>query len=110
MAHKLVTCIFANSHLALVVLRSAACVKSVVGMTSNYTTTQPLLGRNILVGRSSNSTEALQSTAKSSSTETFTTALYLNAAVFALEILAFTLLRRRFKAIYEPRTYIPPAK
>ena len=108
MAHKLVTCLFANNHLALVVLRSA-CVKSVVGMSSNYTT-QPLLGRNFLVGRSSNSTEALQSTAKSSSTETFTTALYLNAAVFALEILAFTLLRRIFKAIYEPRTYIPPAK
>jgi hypothetical protein len=41
------------------------------------------------------------------STQTFVAALYLNAAVFAAEVLIFTFVRRRFKAIYEPRTYIP---
>ncbi|KAH8116005.1 DUF221-domain-containing protein [Phellopilus nigrolimitatus] len=46
--------------------------------------------------------------AKTASTKTFETSLWINAAVFGVELLAFTLLRRRFKAIYEPRTYIPP--
>ncbi|KAI5118528.1 hypothetical protein M0805_009680 [Coniferiporia weirii] len=47
------------------------------------------------------------SSASSASTKTFTTALWLNAAVFGIELLAFTILRPRFRAIYEPRSYIP---
>ncbi|GLB42058.1 putative extracellular tail, of 10TM putative phosphate transporter [Lyophyllum shimeji] len=46
--------------------------------------------------------------AKSASTATFVTALVFNAVVFGAEIAAFTLLRPWFKAIYEPRTYVPP--
>ena len=45
--------------------------------------------------------------ATSASTETFTTALVLNVVIAAIEIGAFTLIRRRFRSIYEPRTYIP---
>ncbi|KAL0068238.1 phosphate metabolism protein 7 [Marasmius tenuissimus] len=45
--------------------------------------------------------------AESASTETFVAALVFNAAVFGAEVLAFTLLRPYFKAIYEPRTYVP---
>ncbi|KIK55038.1 hypothetical protein GYMLUDRAFT_249051 [Collybiopsis luxurians FD-317 M1] len=48
------------------------------------------------------------SNAKSASNSTFKTALVFNAAVFAIELAIFTLLRPYFKAIYEPRTYIPP--
>ncbi|CCA74265.1 related to RSN1-Overexpression rescues sro7/sop1 in NaCl [Serendipita indica DSM 11827] len=44
--------------------------------------------------------------AKGASTESFTAALIFNAAIFGAEILVFTLVRRRFKAIYEPRTYL----
>ncbi|TFY51653.1 hypothetical protein EVJ58_g10451 [Rhodofomes roseus] len=42
------------------------------------------------------------------STSTFSTALVFNAAVFGGELLAFTLLRPYFPAIYQPLTYIPP--
>ncbi|KAI5121706.1 hypothetical protein M0805_002099 [Coniferiporia weirii] len=56
--------------------------------------------------RSGNST-AIQATAKTESTATFVTALWLNAAIFGGELLAFTLLRPLFQAVYEPRTYIP---
>lgn len=45
--------------------------------------------------------------AKTASTATFVTALVFNAIVFAIEIILFTILRPHFKAIYEPRTYIP---
>ena len=45
-----------------------------------------------------------QSTANSSSTSTFVTSLVFNAAVFGAEILAYTILRRYFKLIYEPRS------
>ncbi|KZT65313.1 DUF221-domain-containing protein [Daedalea quercina L-15889] len=48
------------------------------------------------------------SDASSYSTSTFSTALVFNAAVFGGELLAFTLLRPYFPAIYQPRTYIPP--
>ncbi|TFK73459.1 DUF221-domain-containing protein [Pluteus cervinus] len=48
------------------------------------------------------------SQAKAASTETFLTALAFNAIVFAIELVAFTALRPYFKAIYEPRTYVPP--
>ncbi|KAK0474157.1 hypothetical protein IW261DRAFT_1341695 [Armillaria novae-zelandiae] len=51
------------------------------------------------------------STSPSASTKTFVTALVFNSAVFGIEIAAFTLLRPYFKAIYEPRTYVPaPSK
>ncbi|KAH8113941.1 DUF221-domain-containing protein [Phellopilus nigrolimitatus] len=55
----------------------------------------------------SGNSSALQSTAKTQSTSTFVTALWLNAAIFGAELIVFTLLRQRFKAIYEPRTYVP---
>jgi hypothetical protein len=48
--------------------------------------------------------------ATSATSQTFVTALVFNAAVFAIEIAAFTILRPYFKAIYEPRTYIPPTE
>jgi hypothetical protein len=44
----------------------------------------------------------------SASTATFVTALIFNAAIFGIELAVFTILRPYFKAIYEPRTYIPP--
>ncbi|KIY47384.1 DUF221-domain-containing protein, partial [Fistulina hepatica ATCC 64428] len=44
----------------------------------------------------------------SASTATFLTALVFNAIVFAVEIGAFTVLRPYFRAVYEPRTYVPP--
>ncbi|KAG8811094.1 hypothetical protein FRC19_004102, partial [Serendipita sp. 401] len=40
------------------------------------------------------------------STATFVTALTFNAIVFGAEILVFTLVRRRFKVIYEPRSFL----
>ncbi|RDB30694.1 Uncharacterized protein RSN1 [Hypsizygus marmoreus] len=45
---------------------------------------------------------------KSASSTTFVTALVFNAIVFGVEIAVFTLIRPYFKAIYEPRTYVPP--
>ncbi|PPQ67349.1 hypothetical protein CVT24_011532, partial [Panaeolus cyanescens] len=48
--------------------------------------------------------------ATKASTATFVTALVFNAAVFAIQLGIFTLLRPYFKAIYEPRTYAPPPK
>ncbi|KAJ7100262.1 hypothetical protein B0H15DRAFT_936877 [Mycena belliarum] len=49
--------------------------------------------------------------ATTASTSTFITALVFNAAVFGAEIAVFTLIRPYFKAIYEPRTYVPvPSK
>ncbi|KAH7872085.1 uncharacterized protein C8R40DRAFT_1255595 [Lentinula edodes] len=48
------------------------------------------------------------SSATSASTATFITALVFNGAVFGIEIAIFTLIRPYFKAIYEPRTYVPP--
>ncbi|KAI6116124.1 hypothetical protein F5141DRAFT_1290632 [Pisolithus sp. B1] len=45
-----------------------------------------------------------QQGATSATTTTFLTALVFNGAVFAAEIIAFTLLRPYFKPIYEPRT------
>jgi len=46
--------------------------------------------------------------AKSQSTTQFVTALVFNAAAFAIQVAAFTLVRPYFRAIYEPRSYIPP--
>lgn len=51
------------------------------------------------------------SNASSASTSSFVAALVLNAAIFGAEILAFTLLRRSFPAIYEPRSrFLPEGK
>ncbi|KAA1472080.1 DUF221-domain-containing protein [Dentipellis sp. KUC8613] len=47
------------------------------------------------------------SSAKSSSTTSFLTSLVFNGAVFAAEIVAFTLIRRYFRLIYEPRALAP---
>ncbi|KAH6909033.1 hypothetical protein BKA70DRAFT_1476449 [Coprinopsis sp. MPI-PUGE-AT-0042] len=49
-----------------------------------------------------------QGNAKSASTSTFLTALVANAAAFGIQLAIFTILRPYFKAIYEPRTYVPP--
>ncbi|CAE6475354.1 unnamed protein product, partial [Rhizoctonia solani] len=49
--------------------------------------------------------------ASSASTSSFVTALVLNAAIFGAEIIAFTVLRRSFPAIYEPRSrFLPEGK
>ncbi|KAF7318964.1 Protein kinase domain-containing protein [Mycena chlorophos] len=48
------------------------------------------------------------SNASASSTPTFITSLVFNAIVFGAELAIFTLIRPYFKAIYEPRTYVPP--
>ncbi|EPQ52218.1 DUF221-domain-containing protein [Gloeophyllum trabeum ATCC 11539] len=49
--------------------------------------------------------------AKTASTSTFVTALVFNVAVFAAELVAFTILRPYFKRIYEARTFNPiPSK
>jgi len=45
--------------------------------------------------------------AKSQSTTQFVTALVFNAAAFAIQVVAFTIVRPYFRAIYEPRSYIP---
>lgn len=45
--------------------------------------------------------------AGTASTDTFVTALVFNLIVFGAELAAFTLLRRRFPAIYQPRTFVP---
>ncbi|ORX39718.1 hypothetical protein BD324DRAFT_597224 [Kockovaella imperatae] len=46
--------------------------------------------------------------ALSASTSSFVTSLAVNSAIAGGEIVAFILLRRWIKAIYEPRTYVPP--
>lgn len=46
--------------------------------------------------------------AKTASTKTFVTALVFNSAIFGIEIVAFTVLRRYFRAIYEPKSYMSP--
>ncbi|KAG8894679.1 hypothetical protein FRB99_001053, partial [Tulasnella sp. 403] len=56
---------------------------------------------------SSRSDNSLTDQAKQASTATFVTALVLNAAVAGIELFIFTFVRPRFKAIYEPRTYVP---
>lgn len=45
--------------------------------------------------------------AGTASTDTFVTALVFNLIVFGAEIAAFTLIRPRFPAIYQPRTHFP---
>lgn len=44
------------------------------------------------------------------STQTFITALVLNLAIAGAEVVAFMLIRKKFKKIYEPRTYLVPPK
>lgn len=48
-----------------------------------------------------------QEAVNSVSTETFTTALITNVVIFAIELIAFTILFRYLKHIYQPRTYLP---
>jgi hypothetical protein len=50
------------------------------------------------------------SAATTASTATFVTAIVFNSAIFAVELTVFTLIRPYFKAIYEPRTYVPQIK
>ncbi|KAG8698963.1 hypothetical protein FRC09_006915 [Ceratobasidium sp. 395] len=52
-----------------------------------------------------------QDQVKSASTSSFVTALVLNAAIFGAEILVFTIIRRSFPSIYEPRSrFLPEGK
>jgi hypothetical protein len=46
--------------------------------------------------------------AVSATTESFISSLVVNVAVAGGELLAWVLIRRQFRAIYEPRTYLPP--
>jgi hypothetical protein len=48
--------------------------------------------------------------AANKSTQTFVTALVVNAAVAGIEVGVFMLIRRKFKKIYEPRTFLPRKK
>ncbi|WRT66942.1 uncharacterized protein IL334_003907 [Kwoniella shivajii] len=48
------------------------------------------------------------SDALSASTSSFVTSLVTNIVVAGIELVAFIVFRRWIKAIYEPRTYIPP--
>ncbi|WVQ78133.1 hypothetical protein IAT38_000214 [Cryptococcus sp. DSM 104549] len=48
------------------------------------------------------------SSATSASTSSFVTSLVVNTALAGGELVAFILCRKYIKAIYEPRTYIPP--
>lgn len=41
------------------------------------------------------------------STQTFTTALVLQSAIAAGEIAAFAIIFKRFRKVYEPRTFLP---
>ncbi|KAJ9093395.1 hypothetical protein QFC21_006425 [Naganishia friedmannii] len=46
--------------------------------------------------------------AVSATTESFVSSLIVNVAVAAAELAAWILIRRQFRAIYEPRSYLPP--
>ena len=48
-----------------------------------------------------------QATTSAASTHAFKTSLWFNAAIFAIELLAFSFLYRNYKSIYESRTFIP---
>ena len=61
------------------------------------------------LSRISNSTDNQAfNQAVSATTESFVSSLVVNIAVAGGELLAWVLIRRQFKAIYEPRTYLPP--
>ncbi|KAG0148858.1 hypothetical protein CROQUDRAFT_669563 [Cronartium quercuum f. sp. fusiforme G11] len=51
---------------------------------------------------------ASQADAHSTSSQTFLSALILNSVICGVEILAFMLLRRKFRKVYQPRSYLPP--
>ena len=40
--------------------------------------------------------------------QTFLTALAINAGILFVELAAFVILKHRLSRIYEPRTYLPP--
>ncbi|KAJ9121254.1 hypothetical protein QFC24_004930 [Naganishia onofrii] len=46
--------------------------------------------------------------AVSATTESFISSLIVNTAVAGGELVAWILIRRQFRAIYEPRSYLPP--
>ncbi|KAH8913667.1 hypothetical protein BT69DRAFT_136456, partial [Atractiella rhizophila] len=45
---------------------------------------------------------------KNATTETFLTALAINGAILAVEVIVFVLLKDRLSRIYSPRSYLPP--
>ncbi|KDQ31952.1 hypothetical protein PLEOSDRAFT_1074367 [Pleurotus ostreatus PC15] len=79
---------------------------SIAGTLSTLAQQAGLMGREI--NEHVESETELAEKANAASTSTFVTALVFNVAVFAIQIALFTLLRPYFKAIYEPRTYVPP--
>ncbi|KAF4583356.1 hypothetical protein EYR38_002106 [Pleurotus pulmonarius] len=82
---------------------------SIAGTLSTLAQQAGLMGREINEHVESDS--ELADKANAATTSTFVTALVFNVAVFAIQIGLFTLLRPYFKAIYEPRTYVPaPSK
>lgn len=52
--------------------------------------------------------EASSHSAQNSSSQTFLTALVINAAILGLELVAFVILKHKLTRIYAPRTYLPP--
>lgn len=44
------------------------------------------------------------------STSTVVASLILNGVIFAIEIIAFFMLRPHFRKIYQPRSYLPPSE
>ena len=69
-------------------------------------------GAQTLVGlhrRDGNETE-LRTSAKTASTSTLLTSLWVNAAIFGAAIVAFSILRPRFREVYEPRARVEEDK
>lgn len=62
---------------------------------------------SILIGRSGSSGTGVGQNSLNQSTQTFTTALVLQAAIAAGEIAAFAIIFKRFRKVYEPRTFLP---
>lgn len=56
----------------------------------------------------SNDTNEAYQQAVSATTESFVSSLVVNVAVAGVELVAWILIRRQFRAIYEPRSYLPP--
>ncbi|TCD61098.1 hypothetical protein EIP91_009035 [Steccherinum ochraceum] len=52
--------------------------------------------------------EVSSTSAQSSSSQTFITALVTNLGILALELVAFVILKHKLTRIYEPRTFLPP--
>ncbi|KAG8794642.1 hypothetical protein FRC12_022951 [Ceratobasidium sp. 428] len=71
----------------------------------------PAVSQHSLISSPLVNMSTTQEEAQSASTPSFVTALVLNAAIFGAEILIFTIIRRSFPSIYEPRSrFLPEGK